>query len=408
MVNKITLNSISDNVFRVNSGDATRDDIVAAGIALTYEYARNGQQAVLTAMNSREPVAPQRLNADEYKALNERFRNDMLVFAANQACAQVGRKAPANFEEFKKVAPGFRKNSTFIAVLQDIWQEILYPIIPAVYSTAVSIFADTYEVGFSETVDITIESGDIPIFQDSAWGASRSVPANRFYAKTYTMNPQPKTCEIRAKWHQIIGNNTDWGQFFANVTAGLYAKTMGMWSAAMLAASADTTKIPTGLTYAFSDINWITLANKLGAVNNVGIRNLIAYGNAVALAKVLPTQATGSSNTAMDAALATLLGADYIRSGYLGEFLGVRLMPLVDSTVPNTQFGNVTTILPSDKIWMMSASGRKPMAIAYNRDVPITIEIEPEETTSFEYVMNLTTALDMIAVFAARVGLVTI
>ena len=231
MANKITLNSISDNVFRVNSGDATRDDIVAAGIALTYEYARNGQQAVLTAMNSREPVAPQRLNADEYKALNERFRNDMLVFAANQACAQMGRKAPANFEEFKKVAPGFRKNSTFIAVLQDIWQEILYPIIPAVYSTAVSIFADTYEVGFSETVDITIESGDIPIFQDGAWGASRSVPANRFYAKTYTMNPQPKTCEIRAKWHQIIGNNTDWGQFFANVTAGLYAKTMGMWSA---------------------------------------------------------------------------------------------------------------------------------------------------------------------------------
>ena len=48
------------------------------------------------------------------------------------------------------------------------------------------------------------------------------------------------------------------------------------------------------------------------------------------------------------------------------------------------------------------------MSIGYNRDTPITIEIEPEETTSFEYVMNLTTALDMVAIFASRVGLINI
>lgn len=408
MANKITLNSIPDRVFQVNSGDHTRDDIVAAGIALAYEYARNGQEAMLRALNSKDAPAAHKLNADEYKALNERFRNDMLVFAANKACDVAGKRGPADFDEFKRMAGTLRKNRTFIAVLQGIWEEILNPIIPRVYSEAVSLFADTYEVGISETVDITIDSGYIPIFQDSAWGASRSVPANRFYEKSYTLNPQPKTCEIRAKWHQIVGNNTDWGQFFANVTAGLYAKTMGMWSAAMVAASADTTKIPSGLTYNFADINWITLANKLSAVNSVGIRNILAFGNAVALAKVLPTQVTGSSNTAMDAALATLLGRDYIASGYLGEFLGVRLMPLVDAVVPNTQFTDVTTILPSDKIWLMAANGRKPMSIGYNRDTPITIEIEPEETTSFEYVMNLTTALDMVAIFASRVGLINI
>ena len=408
MANKITLNSIPDSAFRVNSGDHTRDDIVAAGIALAYEYARNGQEAMLLALNSKDAPAAHKMDADTYKSLNERFRNDMLVFAANKACDAAGKRGPANFEEFKKMAGSFQRNNTFLAVLQGIWEEVLYPIIPRVYSEAVSVFADTYEVGFSETVDITIGSGDIPFFQDSAWGASRSVPANRFYEKTYTLNPQPKTCEIRAKWHQIIGNNTDWGQFFANIVAGLYAKTMGMWSAAMVAASADTTKIPSGLTYNFSDINWITLANKLSAVNNVGIRNLIAYGNAVALAKVLPTQVTGSSNTSMDAAISTLLGRDYIASGYLGEFLGVRLMPLVDAVVPNTQFSGVTTVLPTDKIWMMNGSGRKPMSIAFNRDAPISIEITPEQTTSFEYILNLSTAIDMVAIFASRVGLVNI
>lgn len=405
---KITLNSVPDSLFRVNTGDKTRDDIIAAGITLTYEYARNGQQAVRTALNSKDPLAPAMLGGDQYKELNARFRNDLLVFCANQACSITGAKGPANFEEFQKMAGRLRKNSYFIAALQGIFEEILTPILPRVYSEAVSLFADTYEVSISETVDITIGSGDIPIFQDSAWGASRSVPANRFYEKSYTLNPQPKTAEIRAKWHQIVGNNTDWGQFFANVTAGLYAKTMGMWNAAMVAASSDTTKIPSGLTYNFSDLNWVTLANKLSAVNSVGIRNLMAFGNAVALAQVLPTNATGSTSVEMDAALATLLGRDYIASGFLGEFLGVRLMPLVDAVIPGTQFGNVTTILPDDKIWMMAANGRKPMAIAYNSDTPITIEIEPEETTSFEYIMNLTTALDMVAIFASRVGLVNV
>jgi hypothetical protein len=324
------------------------------------------------------------------------------------ACNQTGRPAPATFEEFTKRGQEFYANKAFLAVLQGIYEEILTPILPRVYSEAVSVFADVVEVGFAETAAITVESGDIPIFQDSAWGASRSVPANRFYSKTYTLNPQPKTAEMRFKWHQLIGNNTDYGKFFANLTAGLYAKTMGMWNAAMTAAVQNTALVPSGLIYNFSDLNWVTLANKLSALNNTGIRNLIAYGGAVALAKVLPTQTTGTTNATMDAAIATLLGRDYINAGYLGEFMGVRLMPLVDAVIPGTQFDAVSTILPTDKIYMLSANGRKPLTIAYNSATPISIEIAPELTASFEYIFNETIALDSVAVFSSRIGLCNI
>ena len=404
---RLSLNSIPNGLFVMNSTDQ-RQAIVAAGRALTCSYAQHGADAVAKVLGSAEEAHKNILTAEQYKAMNERFRNDHLLYAAKMACNQTGRPAPATFEEFAKRGQEFYANKAFLAVLQGIYEEILTPILPRVYSEAVSVFADVVEVGFAETAAVTVESGDIPVFQDSAWGASRSVPANRFYSKTYTLNPQPKTAEMRFKWHQLIGNNTDYGKFFANLTAGLYAKTMAMWNAAMTAAVQNTAMVPSGLIYNFSDLNWVTLANKLSAVNNTGIRNLIAYGGAVALAKVLPTQTTGTTNVNMDAAIATLLGRDYITAGYLGEFMGVRLMPLVDAVIPGTQFTSVDTILPTDKIYMLAASGRRPMTIAYNSSTPITIEIQPEMTASFEYIFNETIALDSVAVFSSRIGLCNI
>lgn len=405
---KVTFNSIPMSAFKVNdSKEQERANIVASGRLLAREYARNGVDAMHKALNSAVNTTAM-LSATEYNEMNERFQREHLMFAAKVVCATNSEKAPETFEDFKKNSKKFYFNEQFFRVLQGIYEEIINPILPAVYSEAVSVFADVVEVGFGETYALSVESNEIPIFQDSSWGASRSVPRNRFYSKDYTLNPTPKTAQINAKWMQLIGNGMDFGKFFANLTAGLYAKTMGMWNAVLTAAASDTSLVPTGLTYNFNSVNWVTLANKLAALGNTSVQNLVAYGNLVGLSKVLPTEATGSTNTAMDAAIATLLGADYIKSGYLGEYMGVRLLPLTDAVIPNTQNGNVTTILDSSKIWMMASNGRKPMTIAMNSDTPITIEFDPTKTADFEIGINMTIALDSIAVFSSKVGLVNI
>lgn len=409
-MNRLTLNSVSNSAFRVNatSGGVERDDIVAEGRVLFYERARKGQEAMYKVLGIREATAEALLNGNEYKDLNETFRREHLMYAAKLCCAQTGEKAPADYDEFRRRSQAFYGNAAFYKVLQSIYTEIVTPILPAVYSEAVGVFADVVEVGFGETYQLTIGSNDIPVFQDSSWGASRSVPRNRFYPKDYTLNPQPKSCWITAKWHQLVANNIDFGEFFANIVAGMYAKTMGMWNAAMQAAAVDTTKVPSGLTYTFSTPNWVSAANKVSAVNNTAIGNLIAVGGLLPLSKVLPTTATGSSNTAMDAALATLLGSEYNARAYLGEFMGVRLMPLTDAVVPGTQNGDVSTILSGTQIWMMASNRRKPMTIAYNRDTPIQIEMDPTRSADFEIGINLTIALDSVATFASRVALLTI
>lgn len=412
-MNKISLNSVDQSCFRVSASETAdnskaRADIVSEGRLLFWEHSRKGTNALRKASGSGILLDSTRLNDTEYSNLNKLFQAEHLLYAAQKACAVTGETAPDSFDTFKRMAQNFYNNTTFLKVLQGIYQEIITPILPAVYSEAVDVFADVVEVGFGETYAISVGSDDIPIFQDSAWGAARSVPANRFYSKDITLNPQPKTAEIRAKWHQLVGNNMDFGRFFANITAGMYAKTMAMWNAALANAASGYTYIPSGLTGTFSNANWVNIANKLAAVNNTTISNLFATGSMVALSKVLPYQVTGSSNVNMDAAIATLLGADFTRSGYLGEFMAVRLMPLMDAVKPTTMHSTIETVLSPTDIWMMAGNGRKPLTIAYNRDTPISIEIEPERTASFELIFNLTIALDSAAVFASKIAHITI
>lgn len=410
---KLSLNSVNPSVFKVSAaetadGTNARATIVGTGRMLAYEFARKGAIAVRSARGYKDNEIASVMTPEQYKEANVKFQQSSLLYAARQADAVLGRVGPKDFEEFKKNGRDYVRNELFLKVLMGIWQEVLTPILPRVYSEAVDTFADTYEVGFGETQNISIGSNSIVLFSDSAWGASRSVPRERFYSKDYTLNPQPKTAQINAKWIQLVGNNVDFGQFFANITAGMYAKTMAMWNSAMNAAVADTSLVPSNLSVTFSTQNWVKLANRLSAVNNTPIANHIAFGSYPALAQVLPTEVTGSTNVNMDAAIATLLGTDYVRSGYLGEYMAVRLMPLQDVIIPGTQNTTVSTLLSDSTIYMMSGNGRRPMAIAFNSSSPITLECDPSKSGDMELAVNITTALDLVAVFSDHIGVCSI
>ena len=406
-MSKLSFNSISNDIFAVNGTNSERDDIVAAGRAVAYDYAARGTNNLHKVMGLAEN-AQRRIDDKQYSELNKFFKENHFLFAAKIACLQNGTKAPETWDDFKRYQANFRNNQTFLATLMGIYREVLTPIIPAVYSEAVGLFAETVTVGIGESYEVEVGSGDIPIFQDSAWGASRSVPRNRFYSKTYSLVPQPRTAQINAKWSQLIGNNVDFGRFFANITAGIYSKTLALWNSTMTAALSNTALVPSGLQYVFNSPNWVTLANKVSALNNTPISNLVAIGGLVGLSKVLPTQVTGSTNVNMDAAIATLLGADYTQTGYLGEFMGVRLMPITDAIVPNTQFGSATTVLDQSKIFMMAGNGYKPLTIAYNEDTPIQLEVDPSKAGDMELAINITISLDAIALFQSKVGVITV
>lgn len=401
-MSKLNFNSISADIFKVNanSNAVCREDIIGFGRLLLAEHSRNGIASLRAAKNDPTPVAPAQLTTMAYKELNEKFRDELFVYCARKASEAIGAPAPESFDEVKSQFMKFRGNTTFYAVLQGIFTEIIQPIIPAVYSEAVDRFADTVTVGFGETAHVVVGSNTIPVFEDSAWGALRSTPANYFYEKDYVLNPRPYTALIKAKWYQLLANDMDFGQWMANLSAGLYANTLGLWNKAMVAAAYDTTLVPTEFTNTFSTHNWVNLANKLAAQNNTSINNIVAIGDAVTLSTVLPT----NSATEMDAALATLLGPEYIQNGYLGTFMGVRLMPIQDAMVPNTY----NTVLTQGNIWLVASNAHKPMTIAYNRETPLTFEIDPMKSGDMEMGIQLTASMDHVAIFADKIGLISV
>lgn len=406
---RISLNSVSLDAFAVKASETQeRADIISLGRLLNYSYAQRGKNILDLALKRNSGQEEPMLTGTRYKQTNEKFRRKHLLYAAKLVGQSTGETPPEDYESFLKVSQRFYTNSQFYRVLQGIYTEIITPILPAVYSEAVSMWADVVPVDFGHTYVLEVGSNDIPIFQDSSWGASRSVPRNRLYDATYTLNPTPKSAWITAKWMQLVGNGMDFGRFFANIAAGMYAKTMGMWSEAMSLVAADTSLIPAALNYTFNTPNWVAAANKVAALNNTTISNLFAVGGMVPLSKVLPTETTGSTNVNMDAAIATLLGADYTRSGYLGEFMAVRLMPMMDAIVPGTQNTTVETVLSQNDIWMMAGNGYKPMTIAVNSGTPITVEMDPTRTADFEIGINVTIALDAAAVFASKIAHFTI
>lgn len=410
---KLSLNSLPLTVCAVRNcqgqeRDSARADIVAMGRLLSYCYSKKGKHSLDLAMKRAASQETLPLDDRQYSEVNEKFQRESLLYAARIACEHTGRVPPADFDEFRKMALQFYGNQHFYRVLEGVWTEVVTPILPSVYSDAVSIWAEVVEVNFGETYSVTVGSNDIPVFQDSSWGASRSVPRNRFYDGTYTLNPTPKSAWVTAKWMQLVGNHMDFGRFFANITAGLYAKSMGLWNECMVTAAADPSLIPAGLNFTFNTPNWVNAENKVAALNNTRISNIFATGSVVPLSRVLPTQTTGSTNVNMDAAIATLLGADYTRSGYLGEFMGVNLMPMMDAIVPGTQNSTVQTVLSQNDIWMMAGNGYKPMTIAYNSGTPITVEMDPTRTADFEIGINVTTALDAVAVFASKIAHFTV
>jgi hypothetical protein len=48
------------------------------------------------------------------------------------------------------------------------------------------------------------------------------------------------------------------------------------------------------------------------------------------------------------------------------------------------------------------------MAIGYNSDVPITLEVDPSKAGDMELAINLTTALDLVAIFSDHIGVCSI
>ena len=394
---KLSLNSVPASIL---TGSDDREKLVALGRVLMMEANGKAFNKIRKNQNYNE-----RMTADKYAEVNEATRNKIMLFCAERADSIEGREKNNDYKVFLSRSRDYYRNPTFLRTLAGIVQDIIRPMLPYVTSNALDELAQMVNVPFGQTYEITVGSNDVFLFQDSAWGASRSVPENTLYDYPITLNPSPRTCSATAKWYQLVANDADLGLWLNAIYAGLYSKIMALWNSAMTAAASNTFFVPSFLTFgSFTSANFNSAVELVSTVNHVPVNALIAYGRRPVLAKALPT------STAQDAALTYMLGREWMDNGYMGTIQGVRSFALTNAIVPGTQNTTGSLVISDSKIYIAASKGNgyAPIYIGFEDGAPIVLEMEPHETADMTLNVNVTASLDVKAVFGTKLAVITV
>ena len=410
-IESIRLNSLNPDIFKASSaevhGSQKRADIINVGRLLMAERAGRDMNA-MSKIKGEVPAFNSLMDGKgiDYEDANKKLQRNMMLYCAEMAGKVTGEDAPETYEDFMRMQRKYLSDRNFLRVLAGIVTDIITPVLPAVATGAMDWFAQTVYVPLGQTYEVEIGSNDVFLFEDDSWGASRSKTANYLYSDTKTLNPTLRTAKATWKWYQLVGNNVDLGRTFNAITAGLYSKVTGIWGNALVAASTNTAYVPTNMQFTYSNTNWVTAAKRVALVNNTSVRNVIAFGDLLALSHVLPSTANGA-NTNLDAALSTMLGVEWAKYGYLGDFMGIRNFVLDNALVPGTQNTTITEVLPNNRVWMMAAGAYKPIYVAFEEGTPITIQLDPSETADMTIDIMVSASMDAAPIFGSRLATIS-
>lgn len=408
------LNSINPDSLVLSAaecgGDKERAHIVTVGRMVMQE--RAGRDANIIRKNSEyTPYMDDR----KYAQTSENLRNSMFLYCAKKACAISGEVAPDTWEKFYANSKQYARNSTFLAVLSGIIRDVVYPVLPATMSNGLDAYVDMRSVPIGQTLEIDVQSNAPIVFQDGSWGASASKPEEQLYSYPITINPNLYTAKFQIKWYQMVANGYDIGLLFNAVAAGLNNKIVALAHGAMAQGATSAFYTPAGLTASTPTMaNIVNVIKKTAAVNNVPISNIVGYGDISALSELVPNGIVNTSAVNLDAAMATLLGAEYYKTGYIAQVAGARLFPIQNVVVPGTQNTTVTELLPADMVYFMATNGYKPVVLGIEDGTPIDIVLTPQGNDSNGHTSDGTivgcVSISMAAapVFASKVGVLTL
>lgn len=392
---RITLNSAPMSLYE---GTDERSKLVACGRMLMAEA--NGKTLNRVRKNS---DYSERMDGAAYATMNEKTKQKVIMFCADKAAAYDGREKPETYDEFLNRSRDYFKNSVFIHTLAGIVEDIVRPMMPYVISNAIGELGQMVTVPRGQTYEIDVMSNDIFLFQDAAWGATRSVPENTLYPYTITLNPQPIAASATAKWYQLVGNDADFGMWLNAITAGLYSKIMTKWYGTLASAAENTMYTPSYLQFnSFSSANLNAAAELVAAVNGVRTSDLMLFGRRTKLATMLPT------GTSQDAALTYGLGAEWMRNGFLGTIQGIPAFEMENAIVPGTQNTTGTLVINDNNVYLAARLGRgyAPIYIGVEEGTPLTLEFVPQETADMSMNVHVVSALDVKPVFGSKIALI--
>lgn len=408
-------NSVNSAIFNTgapefNGVERERAQLVTCGRLLMQEYNGTRYNALLALQKKGDEytrILTDQTGPKSYADTNRNLQHKLMLYCAKRCCSVSGETAPADYAEFHRNQRKFLSDSTFLKVLSGIVRDIITPVLPITMSTGLGWLAETVNVPLGQTYELDVMSNDVFVFEDDSWGASRSKPSNYLYSYPVTINPKLRTAKASVKWYQLVGNDADMGRIFNSIAAGMYSKITALWVDALTTATANTRFVPSNLQFTNSSANWVTAAKKVALANGGSYRNAIAVGDPSALTKALPSGVVNASSVNLDAALSTMLGIEWTKYGFLGEYMGINLMPIENALVPGTQNTTLTEIVPSDKIWLLAVNGYKPIYVGIEEGTPINVELDPSQTADMTIDIIVSMSIDAQPVFGSKIAVIS-
>lgn len=405
-MDRITLNSA---LARFNGAALTgdqREDMIARGRVLVLEQtARAHNDALRKANKPVVEIGSNIGNETAFATAKAQWADDVLCFCAERALSLEGRSVDRNDRKtFTDIS--LAKDPIFLKTLAGIVSEIQYTITPPIVNELVGEMASVMTIPKGKTGEVEITSNAVFQWYDSSWTSLRSVPQDQLYNGSITLNPTPKATRFHINFYQMVSNSGSLVDTLAAVSGGYGAMLMQSFSDAFTAAIADTKYVPSARkATSYSDSNWATVVRNVAAANRVRRDQLIAYGDFLALRKVLPGDAT------LAPAIMTLLGDEYFKNGYIASHDGVMMYELTPTVTPSTINTTMESPFSTSTIIIGARANMRyaPMVMGFEEGGEGRIDLTPgENVIANGYIEGLAYAsLDIAPAFASAIGVIT-
>lgn len=401
---RITLNSALARFCGAKVTGDQRSDLIARGKVLVAECAgRAHNDALVKAGRPVVELGSTIGNATAFAAAKSEWADDVLYFCAERALSVQGRSADRNVRA-TFTAGEFASDTIFLRTLAGIVSEIQYAVTPPIVNELVGEMASTMVIPKGKTGQVEVTSNAVFQWYDSTWTSLRSVPQDQLFNACITINPTPKATRFHINYYQMVANSGSLVDTLAAVAGGYGAKLMESFSTAFQAAAAQSKYVPAARkATGYTDSNWATVVRNVSAANRVRRDQLIAYGDFLALRKVLPSDAT------LAPAIMTLLGDEYFKNGYLMSHDGVMLYELTPVSTPATINTTMTSPFPTDTIIVAARANLRyaPMIIGFEEGGEGRIDLTPGDNVVADgFIEGLSFAsYEIVPAFTSAIGL---
>ena len=406
-MDKLKLNSALAACANTMVSADERENLIHEGRMLVLERMGRAKNSALThAGRSVEDFGSLFKSNGEYATAAQKWSDDMLYYCAKRVHDEDGKPTDRNDRRTFTSVSLFR-DSRFLHILSVAMNEILHPVTPFLISEIVGEMASVVTVDPGKTYTAAINSNAVIQWEDATWTSLRSVPQDRLYASTITINPKPVAAKASVNYYQMIGNGGNLVDTMAALAGGYAAMLMQKFTDVFTAAAAQAKYVPSSLkATGYTGNNWATICQKVALANRVRRDQLIAYGDFLALRKVLP------DNASLASAIMMQLGDEYFRNGYIMSHDGVLLYEIHPVAKPATINTTLESVWPTDQIVIAARASDRyaPLIMAWEND----LEMGSIELTAGDDIMATGrievlqyASLGLASAFASRIGIIS-